>query len=187
MSSKNRGAIVQKDEYYYTPIETIRDFWLKFAGGMMVMGNVLDPCAGGDINRPCAYPYALSEFDYTDSFDTIDIREDSRANVIMDYFESTAKTTYDLIISNPPFSLFESFVIRGLLDVREGGYVIFLLRLGASGGQKRAENFWKHYPPKSIYVHSKRPSFIKGGTDSAEYAHYVWQRGYKGDTKFYWV
>jgi hypothetical protein len=192
MSAKGRGSEVQKDEYYYTPLKTIRDFWKNFCHVEDVAFNdfdyILDPCAGGDELRPCAYPEALEMFNEFDTvIDTIDIRENSRASLKMDYLESTNHGNYDLIISNPPFSLFEVFVMRGLLDVREGGYVIFLQRLGVTGGQKRLENFWKHYKPKAIYVHSERPKFLKGGTDASEYAHFVFQRGYKGKTNFYWV
>lgn len=40
--------------------------------------------------------------------------------------------------------------------------------------------------PHEIYVHSKRMSFTKnGGTDSVEYAHFVWKKGSKSNTKLF--
>ena len=69
-------------------------------------------------------------------------------------------------------------------DVREGGYVIMLLRLNFFGGKARNERF---YPvvgmPKYAFVHHRRLSFTPDGrTDSIEYTHFVWQRGYDGDS-----
>lgn len=62
-----------------------------------------------------------------------------------------------------------------------------LLRLNAVGSQRRRKEFWDKYKPKGIYVHSKRPCFTKGGSDSCEYAHFVFSKDYSGETKFYWV
>jgi len=196
MSSTNRGSVRNPHDYYYTPINTIITFWKKFSEVENVnvtdFSTILDPCAGGDDERPCAYPYALNMFDVepdkiiNNRFCTIDIREDSNAIYKEDYLNKNLGN-YPLIISNPPFLLFEQFVKKGLTELNENGYLIFLLRLNAAGGQKRRMEFWNHYKPKSIYVHSRRPSFCKEATDSNEYAHYVWQKGYEGETNFYWA
>lgn len=197
MSSTNRGSERSPQDYYYTPIPTIQDFWINFCEVENVniedFPNILDPCAGGDENRPCAYPSALKVFDLEPDnqiaemrFWTVDIRKDSKATYKEDYLSSNYGI-YPLIISNPPFSLFEEFVKKALTELTPNGYLIFLLRLNATGGQKRRTEFWNDNKPKSIYVHSKRPSFCKGSTDSNEYAHFVWQNGYTGETKFYWV
>jgi hypothetical protein len=197
MSATNRGSERQRDDYYYTPIQTIQDFWVKFCEvenkSITNFESILDPCAGGDIDRPCAYPEALRSFDPEQDnqtadfrFQTFDIREDSRATYKENYLFWMLKE-YPLIISNPPFSLFEQFVNKALSEVSKNGYVIFMLRLNAAGGQKRRKEFWDLHKPKSIYIHSKRPSFIKGGSDSCEYAHFVWQKDFKGDTSFFWV
>lgn len=213
MSSTNRGAERSIADYYYTPIPTIQDFWKKFCEveGKIIndFSTILDPCAGGDKNRPCAYPTALIQFDgepddqiANSRFWTVDIREDSKADYKENYLEHSYGT-HPLIISNPPFSLFEDFVRKGMDEVEDGGYVIFLQRLNVVGGQDRQEQFWKHYKPKSIYTHVIRPNFQKGlkvekivngvpklvplSGDSCEYAHFVWQKGWVGGTSFYWV
>jgi hypothetical protein len=198
MSSTNRGAERNKDDYYYTPISTIQDFWRKFCeveGKSIEDFNLIfDPCAGGDENRPCAYQTALKTFDYEPDdqikdfrFWTNDIRENSKATYKKDYLTQRINGIYSLIISNPPFNLFENFVKKAIIELNINGYLIFLLRLNAVGGQKRQIEFWNKYKPKSIYIHSKRPCFIKGGSDSCEYAHFVWQNGFKGTTTFEWV
>lgn len=197
MSSTNRGSERSPQDYYYTPIPTIQDFWKKFC----LIENktiddfpvILDPCAGGDEKRPCAYPEALKIFMFNKDdqeafarFFTVDIREDSKATYKCDYL-SDSFGEYTLIISNPPFSLFEQFVRKSLTELTKNGYLIYLLRLNAAGGQKRRVEFWNDNKPKAIYIHSKRPSFCKGSTDSNEYAHFVWQKGFIGNTSFYWV
>ncbi len=207
MSSTNRGVERNKDDYYYTPIQTIQDFWRKFCEVENLAYHhfnfVLDPASGGDENRPCAYPEALKIFNYNfdekSQFVTIDIRKNSKAEYKADYLLTNENLDLlpELIITNPPFKLFEKFVEKAFKHIRTDGYIIMLLRLNATGGQARRKEFWDKYKPKAIYVHSKRPCFVKGGSDSCEYAHFVWvKRGnnnndtwQKGaeETKFYWV
>ncbi len=203
MSSTNRGSERNKEDYYYTPIQTIQDFWKKFCEvenlAYRHFNFVLDPCAGGDNERPCAYPEALKmfEFNFTHEFNfvkkttflTFDIRADSKAEFKCDYLllNEDFHIRPELIISNPPFKLFEDFIIKSFNIIKSEGYIIFLLRLNATGGQDRRIRFWNKYKPKAIYVHSKRPCFMKGSSDSCEYGHFVFQCGFTGDTKFYWV
>jgi hypothetical protein len=87
-----------------------------------------------------------------------------------DFFEYS--NTVDLILTNPPYSLAQEFVVHSLSLAPT---VIMLLRLNFLGAQKR-HTFWKENEPTSLFVLSKRPSFTGGGTDSTEYAWYVWER-----------
>ena len=48
-----------------------------------------------------------------------------------------------------------------------------LLRINFLGSQKRYD-FWQQFPPDGLYVLSKRPSFTGKGTDSIDYAWFVW-------------
>ena len=44
-------------------------------------------------------------------------------------------------------------------------------------------DFWRANPAKVVYVLSQRPSFTTdGGTDSTEYALFVWEKGWRGQT-----
>lgn len=211
MSSTNRGSIRNEFGYYYTPIKTIQDFWKKFCEVENIkledFHTILDPAAGGDELRPCAYPEALMTFDSEkdrqikeERFFTIDIRTNSKATYKRDYF-SQSFGYFPLIITNPDFILFEQYVKKGLTELVPYGYLILLLRLNAIGAQER-KHFWQNYTPKSIYAHSERPNFMKGqkvwnekkqkmvhaGTDSCEYAHFVWRANQAvKETKFYWV
>ena len=51
--------------------------------------------------------------------------------------------------------------------------VIMLLRINFLSSQKRYD-FWQQFPPDGLFVLSKRPSFTGTGTDSQEYAWFVW-------------
>ena len=129
---------------------------------------------------------SLHENSYS-RIDTVDIRPEAKAFFCGDYLNFGLDINYDLIISNPPFIYFDEFAKKGLRQLNENGYLVFLLRLNVLGGQRRKREFWDKYKPHSIYVHSKRPSFTNGGTDATEYAHFVWRNAEFTETKLYWV
>lgn len=138
-----------------------------------------------------SYPEAIKEVFEIWHVETMDIRSDSKAEYKnTDYLKADIKKIIegyeaDIIITNPPFNSAIEFVKKALEDVKEDGLVIMLLRLNFLGSKNRNE-WLKANMPYEIYVHSKRMSFIDGkGTDSIEYAHFVWKKGYKGVTKLY--
>lgn len=89
-----------------------------------------------------------------------------------DYLKYKPTLTPNLVITNPPFSIAQEF-IEHTLEVIKPDRTIMLLRLNFLGSQKR-KDFWRKHPPSKIYVLSKRPSFTGKGTDSTEYAWFVW-------------
>ena len=174
MSSTNRGSIREVSDYYVTPIRDIVKFlssWEDFS--LLESPSILDPCAGGDSLNEMSYPIALNGFGL--NYDTIDIREDSKALQIGDYLHIDCSNKYDLIITNPPFSLAQEIAIKAINEVKPNGFVVLLLRLNFFGSQKRF-GFWQNYPPYGIFVHSRRMSFTGGTTDSIEYMHCIWKK-----------
>jgi len=96
---------------------------------------------------------------------------------------------FDLVYGNPPYSLAEEFVRRGL---EVGKYVYFLLRLAFLESQKRHFGLYSEFPPKRVYVLSRRPSFFSSNgkrktTDALSYAMFLWQKGYKGKPELDWL
>lgn len=190
MSSTNRGYNRHQSDYYVTPVEEINKFleaWLadEQSGSDEYVTLAerpdklawLDCCAGGDQKHPMSYPEALINIGVYPQ--TVDIREDSLADWKTDYLK-LEPMRWDVIISNPPFYLAMEIIEKAL---QESEYVVMLLRLNFLGSQQRFQ-FWQKHPAKKIYVHHKRMSFTDNkSTDSIEYAHFVWQRGYKGETK----
>lgn len=125
-----------------------------------------------------SYPAVINNLYPWANIDTLDIREDSLANIKCDYLTYELSSEPDVIITNPPFNMALPIIQKALDDVRDGGYVIMLLRLNFFGSKVRFP-FFQKYMPKYTYVHHQRMGFTdSGGTDSVEYMHTVWQKGY---------
>ena len=178
MSSTNRGRERNANDYYRTPVDDVMAF-LKESGLSLDNQLIYDPCSGGDVNNDMSYPAALSQWACNSTVVTSDIREDSPAEYHIDYLnDDFVCVEPDVIISNPPFKDSLEFVERALENVREGGLVIFLLRLSFLESLKR-KDFLQANMPEKIFVHAKRMSFTEDGkTDSVAYAHFVWRKGY---------
>ena len=96
------------------------------------------------------------------------------------------------IITNPPYKYALEFVQQALHVVKHGHKVAMFLKLTFLEGQKRKE-FFKFYPPKTVYVCSSRlicarnGEFEKFGSSTVAYAWYVWEKGYLGETVIKWI
>lgn len=84
------------------------------------------------------------------------------------------------VVGNPPYADAEAHVRHALSVTRRG--VAMLLRLAFLESQQRAP-FWAEHPCSWVGVLSKRPSFTGGGTDSAAYGWFVWDREWLGETR----
>jgi len=188
MSSTNRGTVRNADDYYVTPHWLIEDFLAAFAENNILACSpdeyprVLDPSAGGCDKYEMSYPTVLEKEGFL--VESWDIREDSRAGAKgVDFLQQPTGEycdVYDMIITNPPFKLAQEFTEHALGMVNEGGLVIMLQRLNWLGSQKR-KPMWQRLPLAAVYVHSKRPGFNPekpSQTDSTEYAHFVFCKGY---------
>jgi hypothetical protein len=80
---------------------------------------------------------------------------------------------FDLIVTNPPFSLAQEFLLKSL---SEADCVCYLMRLNFLGSQKRKALWESIGVPDKLIVLSKRPSFTGKGTDSIEYAWFCWDK-----------
>jgi hypothetical protein len=94
-----------------------------------------------------------------------------------DYLATRWEYPFDLIITNPPFSLTEQFLEKSLTELAPDGTLAYLQRLNYLGSIKRVE-FWKRigFPPKTAVL-VPRPKFVSGGSDSCEYAWFIWDKG----------
>lgn len=183
MSSTNRGYDRHKSDYYVTPINVVVDFLGEFNKVEQVFKQrervILDPSAGGDSENPMSYPEALKQMGVNEKLiKTMDIREDSLAEAKGNYLETKLDYKPFMIITNPPFVHAKEFIEKALEEVEDGGYVVMLVRLNFFGSQRRF-SMWQNQMPKYSFVHSKRISFTPDGkTDSIEYQHLVYQKGY---------
>ncbi len=97
-----------------------------------------------------------------------------------DYLE-TEFSEVDVIITNPPFSLTEQFIEKSLSELSHDGTMAYLQRVNFLGSIKRID-FWKRvgFPDKYPII-VPRPRFVGGGSDSCEYAWFIWDRGGRFD------
>lgn len=179
MSSTNRSKkrLDHKYDYYRTPISAI-DPVLDLMSDYIDFKNssILDPCAGGDKDN-VTMPYHLAiKNKFNIDIDTMDIRQDSSANIRADFLSYNFDVYYDLIISNPPFNCIQEFINKSFSVLNNSGYLALLLRLNFFESKKRYE-FFQDNMPIYTYVLSKRVSFTKDNkTDSIPYCYMVWKK-----------
>lgn len=160
MSSKNRKIKSLLQDKYYTPRYCI-ELLIKRIDFTKV-NSFLEPCKGD--GRILEYiPNDILKY-YAELDDGID-------------YLNTDFSQVDLIITNPPFSLSLEFINKSLKD---GKTVCYLQRLNWLGSKSR-KDFWNSNTPDKIFILSKRPQFIKemglnSGTDSTEYAWFIWDK-----------
>lgn len=181
MSSTNRSNVRKEHiaDYYITPIKDIETFLIEFNKDVSIDWNninILDPSSGGDKNHDMSYPQAIKNTFGHCNIKTMDIRDDSLADIKCNYLCTDITVKPLVIFTNPPFCEAMDFVKKALDDVADNGYVIMLLRLNFLETKTR-KYFFDNYMPSYIYVHHKRMSFTSDGkTDSVAYAHFVWRK-----------
>lgn len=101
----------------------------------------------------------------------------------------TVDRVIDNVITNPPFSLAQDFVIHALNC--SNSKVAMLLKLNFLESKKR-KTFFESTPLKTVYVFSSRISFDRGnipgkGNGLLAYAWYVWDKNYKSKPYIEWL
>lgn len=101
---------------------------------------------------------------------------------------------YGDIITNPPYKYAREFVEHAVDLIQDGFRAAMFLRLQFLEGQARRELFDK-YPPKLIYISSKRINCCKNGDFSEDrrnnssavaYAWFIWEKTFQGDPTIRW-
>ena len=96
------------------------------------------------------------------------------------------------IITNPPYKYAKEFVEKALDVIPIGNKVAMFLKLTFLESQSRRKLF-EQYPPKVIYVSSKRLNCAKNGrfdlypSSAIAYAWFVWEKGFVGDPIIKWI
>jgi hypothetical protein len=156
MSATGRSDVRIEADFYSTPTwatHAIRDQLQPF----LPVGRWLEP-ACGDL----ALVKAFGPGNWT--------AYDIRGKPSVDFLETPVAMAYDLLITNPPFSLWQAFAEHGLKVAKE---VVLLGRLNLLASKKRWA-FWHRQPLPDVYVLPNRPSFTGNGTDATEYAWFHW-------------
>lgn len=161
MSSTNRGSKRRVNDRYMTPTNAIEPL-INLINWDMV-DTFLEPCRGTGNIYNCIPPGVKKYW--------CEIDEGK------DYLAYRPRQTFDLAITNPPFSLTVQFIDKMLQDC---GTVIFLQRLNFLGSKAR-HAWWKSLPLTNLISLSTRPRFEDpktglGSSDSVEYAWFCLDR-----------
>ena len=97
------------------------------------------------------------------------------------------------IITNPPYKYCSEFILNALDSISKGHKVAMFLKLQTLEGQKRYEEIYSKYPPKTIYIYSKRKNCAKNGefekhpSSAVCYAWFIWVKGEYKCTELKWI
>ena len=90
-----------------------------------------------------------------------------------DHVWNPKRGQYDLICTNPPFSVCEKFLEKCFKLLKPEGVMVYLLRLPVLGGFKRM-HIWENRPAIEVTTFVRRISFDGEGTDYSEYGLFYW-------------
>lgn len=158
----------KKSDFYETPYSITQQLLEK----EQIIGSVLEPACGQG---------AISSLLHCISYD-----------IEKDFFTETKQ--YDVVITNPPFSLAQEFILKAKQIAKKK--IIFFLPLAYLHGKKRYDTIWtdKLFPLARIYVFTRYPmlgeKLRKDGkyhTGMMVYAWYIWEKKYKGKPIIKWI
>ena len=172
MSSTNRGAERRTDDAYMTPAWCVRrllDVWQPRGKS----GILVEPAVGtGNIVRAIGTePFAWLTYDIRE------VQPVGEMHVTGDFLLAPAPsgTDAEAVVTNPPYCLAEEFV-RHSRACFPNAELVFLLRIAFLASASRLP-LWRDVGTPDIFVLPNRPSFTGGGTDSADYAWFIWPPG----------
>lgn len=102
---------------------------------------------------------------------------------------ATNPTSGWLALGNPPYPHAEPHVRAVLSFLKDGEHLAYLLRAAFLGSQERLEGLWQEVGMRARYIVpvAERPSFTEdGSTDATEYAVFIWEAGWTGETVVKW-
>lgn len=155
--------------------------------------TILEPCVGQ------GHIIDAVKKHYTDTYITVldIVNRGYPDTIIQDFITWKTDNKYDLIITNPPFSLGSEFVRKGMTLLSENGQMAMFLKIQFLEGSKRKELFDK-YPPKYIYVFRNRmatwnngqekdPNTGKNWATTMCHAWFIWENGFNGEPIVRWL
>lgn len=172
----------QSDDYYATPPRAVELLLEqeKFSG------CIWEPaCGGGHIAETLqTHGHIVYASDIVDRGYT--------GTTTRDFFKEQRINKFD-IVTNPPYKFAKEFIEHALNISADGVKVAMLLKIQFLEGAARRELFQK-YPPKTIYVFSRRIACAKNGDfekykgmNAVCYAWFIWLRGFAGNPVIKWI
>lgn len=159
-------------DFYATPVDVVREFLARWAPCIEAPASILEPSAGAG-----AFLVPLRETWPEATVDAYDIAPKHDAVKRRDVWSGDLERTYELIITNPPYSCAREFIDAHWPLVAPGGHLVLLLRLAFLESVERRA-WWRTRRPERVYVLSHRPTFRNGQSEPrTAYAWFVWRPG----------
>ena len=177
------------DDYYATDPKALEIFLDKIEEDGIKLHNNIWECACGEGHLSKVLESRGYKVWSTDLVD----RGYGSGNT--DFLKSIPDSWCGDILTNPPYKYAKEFVEKALEVTRVGAYTVMFLKIQFLEGQGRRELF-KKYPPKYVYVNSKRQVCVRNGnfdkysngTGTAIcYCWFVWQKGFNGEPIIRWI
>lgn len=175
-----------ENDYYATPRSSVE----SLLDNEKVGGLILEPCVGGGHVADVLKTVATK----VNCIDIVDRGYEGTAE--FNFLKLIPAPKYDWVVTNPPYKLAQEFIEQSLKSVKENGKVAMFLKIQFLEGVKR-KAFFEKYPPKKVYVFSKRQNPLRNGEPLDEkgkpwsstmcFAWFVWEKGFTGDTVIKWI
>jgi hypothetical protein len=184
MGASNHTQEEREENDFYATDPTAVDDLLKYEK----LSNVIWECAVGEghlANRLIELGHSVWGTDIID--------RGWLGTRIVDFLNFEPQQEYDMdIVTNPPYKFCNEFILKALRCVKTGRKVCMFLKLTTLEGQKRYEQIYSKYPPKTVYVYAKRKECAKAGKftggSSVCYAWFVWEKdNYEEGTRIKWI
>lgn len=186
-ASNHSGGEREIDDYYATDPKALEVFLDKIdEDGIRLHKNIWEcACGEGHLSE------VLKSRGYSvKSTDIID-RGYSETSPV-DFLKTNSYIYKGDILTNPPYKYAKEFVEKAMEVTRIGAYTVMFLKIQFLEGQARKELF-KKYPPKYVYVNSKRQiCYINGDmsrkmSSASCYCWFVWEKGFIGEPVIRWI
>ena len=184
LGASNHSELEREKHDYYATDPTAIDDLLK----VETFDKNIWECAVGEGHLA----KRLEEYGYTvDCTDIID--RGYPGTEIVDFLNEKYHFDGD-IITNPPYKYCTEFILNALDSVSDSHKVAMFLKLQTLEGQKRYDEIYSKYPPKTVYVYSKRKNCAKNGdfetykiNSAVCYAWFIWVKGDYNCTELKWI
>lgn len=156
--------------------------------------TILEPCVGGGhianaINNFFANQRVITGLDLVD--------RGYPNTIVQDFLTWETDRKFEGIITNPPFSLAQEFIKKGMELLTDDGQMAMFLKIQFLEGAKRKE-FFEKYPPKYIYVFRNRMATWNNGNEvdpntgkrwatTMCHAWFIWEKGSKTEPIIRWL
>ena len=179
----------EENDFYATDPNTLRDFLNEFLKDNVFNGTILEPaCGQGHLSKVLEEEFPELKVISSDLIDR------GYGETGVDFLTADYNEKIDVVITNPPYSIAQEFIEKGL-EVSDR-LVIMLCKLQFLEGAKR-QMFFKNTPLKYVYVHSKRQNPQRGGeplspegkkwSSTICFAWFVWDKTYSGEPIIRWI